>query len=97
MTSDQFITWLEGKLAAVGVTKVIPDRDTLAHAYRRAMRQAHVQQAIDATLTDLEASGEMAVPDNLAEQIRETLDGSDKSWDQVLWDLVTDGEDDTNG
>jgi len=31
---DQFVVWLEGKLDEVGVTKVVPDRDTLAHAYR---------------------------------------------------------------
>jgi DNA topoisomerase VI subunit B len=88
MTSDQFIAWLERKLAAEGVKKVAPNRATLAHAYRRAVRQARVQEAIDAALADLEEEGEIAVPNDLAEQLRETLDGSAKSWDQVLWDLV---------
>jgi hypothetical protein len=39
MTSDQLIAWLERKLAEIGVQKVIPDRDALANAYRRAVRQ----------------------------------------------------------
>jgi hypothetical protein len=49
-----------------------------------------VQEAIDAALADLEEEGEVAVPNDLEAQIREKLDGSDKSWDRVLWDLVTD-------
>jgi DNA topoisomerase VI subunit B len=90
MASDQFIAWLERKLAAEGVKKVVPNRTTLAHAYRRAVRQARVQEAIDAVLAALEEEGEAAVPNDLEEHIREQLDGSAKSWDQVLWDLVTD-------
>ena len=39
MTSDQFIAWLEAKLMAVGVQKVVPDQETLAKAYRRAVRR----------------------------------------------------------
>lgn len=99
MTSDQFVAWLEGKLDEVGVAKVIPDRDTLEHAYRRAVRRQHVQEAIDEAVARVKAmaDAEIVVPDDLEEQIREKLDGSDKSWDQVLWDLVADGEADANG
>jgi hypothetical protein len=88
MTSDQFIAWLERKLADVGVKKVVPNRKALEKAYRRAVRQARVQQAIDATLEDLEEEGDIPIPENLAEQIHDKLDASAKSWDQVLWDLV---------
>jgi DNA topoisomerase VI subunit B len=92
MTSDQFVAWLEGKLEEVGVAKVIPDQDTLEHAYRRAVRRQHVQEAIDEAVARVEAmdDAEITVPDDLEDQIREKLDGSAQSWDQVLWDLVTD-------
>jgi DNA topoisomerase VI subunit B len=92
MTSDQFVAWLEGKLEEVGVTKVVPDRDTLAHAYRRAVRCLRVQEAIDEAVAKVEAmdDAEIAVPNDLVHQIHEKLDGSAKSWDQVLWDLLTD-------
>jgi hypothetical protein len=90
MTSDQFVAWLEGKLEELGVTKVIPDRNTLAHAYRRAVRRQQVQEVIDEAVARVEAmtDAEITVPNDLEEQIRTQLDGSAKSWDQVLWDLV---------
>jgi DNA topoisomerase VI subunit B len=92
MTSDQFVVWLEGKLDEVGVTKVVPDRDTLAHAYRRAVRRLLVQEAIDEAVARVKAMDDAEIPvaENLEEQIRDTLDDdSAKSWDQVLWDLVS--------
>jgi hypothetical protein len=36
-TSDHFVTWLEAKLAAAGVVKFIPNDETLAAAYQRAI------------------------------------------------------------
>ena len=36
-TSDHFVTWLEAKLAAAGVVKLIPNDETLAAAYQRAI------------------------------------------------------------
>jgi DNA topoisomerase VI subunit B len=99
MTSDQFVAWLEGKLEEVGVAKVLPDRDTLAHAYRRTVRRQQVQEAIDAAVVRVKAMDdtEIVVPDDLEEEIREKLDGSAKSWDAVLWGLVAGGEADANG
>ena len=34
MTAPQFVAWLEGKLVEVGVTKLVPDRQTLQTAYQ---------------------------------------------------------------
>jgi hypothetical protein len=90
MTSNEFIAWLEGKLAAVGVKKMIPDRETLEKAYRRAVRQARVQQVIDAAIANLEQQEEQPVPEDLADRILNKLKGSARAWDDVLWDLVTD-------
>jgi hypothetical protein len=88
MTSNQFLAWLEGKLAQVGVKKLVPKRQALARAYRWAVRQAQLQQAIDAARDALPTDAEIAIPEDLEDQIREQLDGSAKSWDQVLWDLA---------
>jgi Protein of unknown function C-terminus (DUF2399) len=92
MTSDQFIAWREAKLMAVGVQKVVPDRETLEKAYRRAVRQTHVQRAIDEALEDLGDAAEIIMPDDLVERLSSKLEGSAKSWDAVLWDLVADDE-----
>jgi hypothetical protein len=97
MTSDQFIAWLEAKLMAVGVQKVVPDRETLEKAYRRAVRQTHVQRAIDEALEGLGDAAEI-IPDDLVERLSSKLEGSAKSWDAVLWDLVVaDGSEDEDG
>jgi DNA topoisomerase VI subunit B len=98
MTSNQFIVWLEQKLTAASVRKVVPDQAALANAYRRAMRQRRVQEAIDEAVRDIDENEEMPIPDDLEATIPEQLDGSAKAWDQVLWDLVADedlGEEDS--
>jgi hypothetical protein len=92
MTSDQFIGWLERKLGEAGVQKVVPDQPALANAYRRAVRQQRVQEAIDEAVDRIaqEDENDISIPDDLQEHIREQLKGTAKCWDQVLWDLVTD-------
>jgi DNA topoisomerase VI subunit B len=90
MTSDQFIARLERKLTEVGVQKVMPDQPGLASAYRRAVRQRRLAEAIEDALGSIDGDEEIPVPDDLDARIRAKLEGSAKSWDQVLWDLVAD-------
>jgi hypothetical protein len=92
MTSDQFIAWLEEKLTAAGVQKMVPDHATLEKAYRRAVRQKRVQEAIEEVLPGIDEDEEIHAPSDLEERIREKLDGSAQAWDQVLWDLVASDE-----
>jgi hypothetical protein len=92
MTSDRFITWLEEKLTDAGVQKMVPDHATLEKAYRRAVRQKRVQGAIEEALTSIDEDEEIPIPDDLEARIREQLNGSAKSWDQVLWNLVADDD-----
>jgi DNA topoisomerase VI subunit B len=90
MPSDQFITWLEGKLAEVGVEKVVPDADTLADAYRLAVRKWKLQQAIDDALGTIDEEDDAPVPDDLAEQIRAKISGTALAWDEAIWSLMED-------
>lgn len=92
MTSDQFITWLEEKLADAGVEKVVPDQAALENAYRRAVRQKRVQAAIEVARAAIDEDEEIPIPSDLEAQIREQLEGSAQAWDQVLWGLVDDEE-----
>ena len=41
MDSAQFIEWLERCLTQAGVTKVVPEAEVLATAYRRAVNPRH--------------------------------------------------------
>jgi hypothetical protein len=98
MTSDQFIDWLEQKLADAGVQKVVPDRAALENAYRRAVRQKRVQAAIKEALAAIDEDEEIPIPSDLEARIWEQLDGSAQAWDHVLWDLVDGDEtEDENG
>jgi hypothetical protein len=87
MTSDQFIGWLERKLAEAGVEKMIPDQATLEAAYRRAHLRARVQEAIDAAVREAR-DAEIDVPTNLEQRLRERLPGTASSWDNALWKLA---------
>jgi hypothetical protein len=92
MTSSQFITWLEGKLAAEGVEKVVPDADTLAKAYRRAVRKAKLQKAMDALCAELDAEPDAPVPEDLSDQVRAAITGKALAWDEAIWQLVQDAD-----
>jgi hypothetical protein len=51
--SDELVAWVEKKLIAHGVKKLIPDDATLASAYQRASEYDAVQKAIDKTVREL--------------------------------------------
>ncbi|MBN1443003.1 MAG: hypothetical protein JXA90_09845 [Planctomycetes bacterium] len=88
MTSAQFVAWLEKKLTEHGVTKVVPDPDALASAYRRAM----FLQAVDRATQELHrriASTTIDVPEDLASRVTEILtEHPALSWDRAVWKLA---------
>jgi DNA topoisomerase VI subunit B len=90
MPSDRFITFLEGKLTAAGVGKLVPDAAALSTAYRRARRLVTLQQAIDAAVENpAEDSG--ALPKDLEDRVRRMISGTAISWDEALWRIARQG------
>lgn len=89
MTSDQFIAWLEHKLEEAGAGKTIPENDVLKDAYRRAIRIAAIQAAIDEAAEDYDGD-DVEIPGDLSKQVKDKLDDTNKPWDDVLWNLVRD-------
>jgi hypothetical protein len=88
--SSDFIEWIESKLQEHGVEKVIPDPDTLAQAYRRAlcreMLNAKVREVFDPIRQDAATA---IVPDDLEDQIRAAFDEDRaKPWDEVIGAIV---------
>jgi Protein of unknown function C-terminus (DUF2399) len=84
MDSIQFIQFVESKLTEMGADqKVIPNQVELEAAWRRGWRRAIAQEAIDNVSVQ-----EIVVPHDIGERVRAGLTGSDKAWDDVLWDLV---------
>jgi len=87
MTSDQFLRWLTEKLEEVGAEKVTPDAATLEAAYRRAVRVAAVERAIDAAIA-ASRDMEVAVPANLEGRVRAAIAGTEDPWDAAIWELA---------
>ncbi len=88
--SDQFVTWIEGKLEEHGVAKVIPDQDTMAVAYRRAVEQAFVQQKIDEVIDEAQELGEGAeVPSDLRANVEKHIhETPSATWDSIVRDIA---------
>ena len=102
LTSPEFIEFVTSKLSEHGVEKIVPDADTLERAWTRA----HEVRLVNATIAyrrdpqgeapDLDAEIP-APPDDLAEQIRRAFQEDDsRSWDDVLFHIVTKEDEDTS-
>ena len=92
-TGPRFIEFVEAKLKAHGVEKVIPDAEALASAWRRARLARRINDLID----DIQEADEHAtdadikVPDDLATRIAARLKAERAvAWDDALWDLLDD-------
>ena len=87
-TSRGLIDWLERKLEAHGIKKVVPDADTLADAYQRMRSQALVQDRINAVLAELGGDAP-AVPRGLAARIARWLNKNPAlAWDAALREIA---------
>jgi hypothetical protein len=86
LTSDQFVNWLDSKLAEHGARKLIPDEEILQQAYRRAVAVARYQEAIDKVRKEISAeAAESPVPADLAKKIGRLLKRDPElSWDQAI-------------
>jgi hypothetical protein len=90
--SDELVRWIERKLDEHGVTKLVPDDDTITNAYRRMRRQAAVQAKINEVVVSLDdGADDLIVPSDLQSRIRKALE-SDRttSWDEALRRIVLD-------
>ena len=88
MTSEQLITWLDQKLAEHGVTRLIPDEDTIRHAYKRAVFLKRLQDRIDELAEEIEDDA-VDLPDDLIQQVKDRqADNPRTSWDKVVWEIA---------
>jgi hypothetical protein len=94
MPSDQLATWIQERLRAHGVQKVIPDEQALRQAYRRARKIARVEQALRRALeTDAQSDGAQ-MPADLARKVEQYIVGNTRAWDDAIWALANEQEQD---
>lgn len=83
--SRQLVDWLQGKLDAAGVRKVLPSREALAKAWRTA----EIQKRILALAPRIEAEINLqTMPEDLSDTLADHIQGTALSWDEALRELV---------
>jgi hypothetical protein len=88
MTSDQFLSFLKGRLEEVGAArKVVPGKQDLTNAYRRACILAQVQEAIEEAIRQSEGFEPPPVS-GLEKVIRKKIEGKAIPWDVAVWQLA---------
>jgi DNA topoisomerase VI subunit B len=85
--SDVLVAWLEAKLKDIGVSKIVPDDDVLAQAWREALLHKKALDAFNKIME--EGTDDEPLPDGLRDEILEAIDGKAESWDQALWHRAT--------
>ena len=85
MTSPLFVTYLESKLIAAGIKKIMPSKMLLGETYRLITRSCKAERIIKPQLKKLE-SLEVPVPRDLETQVRAYL----KKHPTVRWDVAVD-------
>jgi len=89
-SSGDLITWIESKLNEQGITKVVPDSQVLATAYRRCWQGERLQECMRALLDTIRSeAGDLLIPADLEETIRTQLAAQPQlAWDEVVAGLV---------
>ena len=94
LTSDQLVVLIERKLAKHGIRKVIPNDETLAHAYQRMRRLAAIQKKIDELVDELDEQ-EVKVPAGLRPRITKALKvDPTQTWDAAMREIADEDQDD---
>lgn len=90
-TSDSFVAWLEQKLQAQGVEKVMPPKGTLAEAFRRSLSHQFVSEGmVQVEQTAAEKAAQFTIPGNLEEKVRARLvETPAQPWDQIVAELAS--------
>jgi len=72
MTSDQLVAFVERKLTAHGVKKIVPEKEHLAEAYRLFDRGHHIEQIVEQELKKFENTP-ADIPDDIDKSVSEIL------------------------
>ncbi len=90
LTSAQLMNLITDKLEAHDVSKVIPDGDLLAQAYRRSVALHFMNSKLSELHQEaVKISQSVTIPKDLADQVRKQLaQDSEKSWDGAVAEIT---------
>jgi hypothetical protein len=96
LTSDQLVGFIERKLAAHGIRKVIPQADLLGDAYRLFVNSARLEKIVKKAIEEIEDQDDLDAPVDLGERAAEYLQQHPESrWDAAVRAIAD--EDDPEG
>ncbi|MGA0039162.1 MAG: ATP-binding protein [Pirellulales bacterium] len=85
MTAPQFVEFVHSQLEAHGIEKVVPDDDDLAAAYQHVRRRDALMKKVEDLLQQAETESEdFTTPDDLADRVRELIEGTTDSWEDAI-------------
>jgi hypothetical protein len=90
MASDELIEWIEGKLEANGVKKVIPDQQGLTDMYRLAVEARILEASLAEAQEKAKAEAEQVeIPDDLHDRVSALLrESPETSWDAAVPEIA---------
>jgi hypothetical protein len=88
MTTPQLLGWLEGKLHALGVEKVVPEGGTLATIWRYYTQLGWLNTELKTVRSRMPPDAAIVVPDDLAQQVRARIQNTALPWEQAVEALV---------
>jgi hypothetical protein len=84
MTSEQFVEFVERKLAEAGIAKIVPPKEQLDKAYRLFARGKLVEEAVEKVIEEMPVAA-IAVPDDLIARVRDYLGQNPESpWEAAV-------------
>ena len=88
--SDVFVRWIESKLQANGIKKVIPDQETLREAFRRAIQLATIKEQLPDIIEEAAREAQEAtIPKGLKTKVARALKANPEiPWDRAIADLA---------
>ncbi len=87
-TSDEFVAFIERKLTAHGIRKIVPSKPVLNETYRTMVRGRSVERIIKRELRKLEEV-KVIVPGDLPEQVhRYLVEHPVQRWDAAVTAIV---------
>jgi hypothetical protein len=90
LTSPQMVEFIERKLKANHIEKIVPSEESLAEAYRLFTRNAKVQEVVDEAINEIDDDeDETEVPADLEKRVRDHLvEHPAVRWDQAVQEIA---------
>ena len=92
LEGDVLVDLIDTKVTTMGITKVVPEPDVIASAYRRACQIGTLNRALTAAAEGARRqAAAIELPEDLVDRVRDCLDEPpEKGWDAAIARLADD-------